>query len=210
MNPPVLVGISPGDGRDLVPWLAALAQAGLPALCLRESPHGALYEWLAAVASVPTVMIHARTLGHRDLRALEDRTGRALGLHLPNKPYHAPLPALWSQSTHRAKDVDRALGLGASWVTLSPVFSPTSKPGDARKTLGIDQFLAIANHRQVLALGGITPARHHALVRQGAAGSAVLGGLFGAPSPGAAAQALGQYLARILHQRTVASPARNG
>ena len=58
---------------------------------------------------------------------------------------------------------------------------------------GLERFLAVARGRQVYALGGVTPTRHHELAERGGAGSAVLGDLFGQPSPRAAAERLTAY-----------------
>lgn len=180
-----LLAISPGDGRDLRPWLDAMAEAGLAELLLREKQARA--EEVAAmaafaVARIPVVRVHADCAGARAL---------GLPLHLSGgaTTHHG---AGWSSSCHSAVEVDRALGLGADFCLYSPVFSPTSKQ-DGRATLGEAGFLAVGRGRAVLALGGITPSRAARLHAQGCTGVAVLGDLFGQPTPADAAARVRAY-----------------
>ncbi len=170
---PALVAITPGDGRDLVPWLEALGAAGLPGVLLREPSLEP--RWVAAaVQAVPVVWLHWRC-----------RDPRRYGL-----PVHEQ-----RQSCHSAAEVDQALASGAAWALLSPVWAPTSKPDDSRPPLGLERFLAVAAERPVIALGGVTPDRYAALRAHGAS-AAVLGDLFGQPDPVAASERLCRYLAR--------------
>jgi len=183
---PSLVAISPGDhgtGRDLAEWLSVLGRAGLPAVLIRE-PHvdritlRAVVD--AACKDVPVVWIHARcadTFGlptHISARGTPPRNGQ------------------WGRSCHTAQEVDEALAAGAAWTVLSPVWTPHSKPDDARLPLGPERFLNIARGRPVLALGGVTVARYQMLRRGGAHGAAVLGSVLGAPSLGEATARLNQ------------------
>ena len=80
---------------------------------------------------------------------------------------------------------------GASWAFLSPIHPPTSKADD-RPTLGSEVFHGLRG--PVYALGGMTPDRHREAVAAGAIRSAVLGDLFGQPSPTAAAERLTTWL----------------
>jgi thiamine-phosphate pyrophosphorylase len=116
-------------------------------------------------------------------------------LHLPSggltpedvRP-HLPAGRLVSVAVHDVEEARRARG--ADLALVSPVFSPGSKPGDTRPTLGPEGFrtLAAALPCPALALGGITPER--ALLLGGAAGFAVISGVLEAEDPGAAARAL--------------------
>lgn len=108
-----------------------------------------------------------------------------LTVHLPARAWR---PGPFGVSCHTAADVDRAFDGGALYVTLSPVW-PTSKPGDDRHGLGPDRFLEIAAGRPVLALGGVTPPRWHALRARGAHGAAVMSGLFADDDPAAVMRA---------------------
>lgn len=189
MTVPALVGITPGDherGRDLHPWIRALGGAGLPGLIVRE-PHlsrAALEALVAhAEAHVPWVAVHDRNPAARSL-------GRALHLAASEPP---PARGPWGRSCHTRAEVEGAWRAGASWVTWSPVWAPSSKQGDARVPLGLDRFLT-APGAPVLALGGVTPERLHQLLDRGGHGAAVLGGLFGAADPRGAAVRCRAYL----------------
>jgi thiamine monophosphate synthase len=170
-----LLAISPGDGRDLVAWLEALAQGGLAAVLLREPevPEPRLHEAvLAAQRLGMSVAVHERCPG---APALARRTGTILhvraGSPVPAQPFAA--------STHDRREVQAALGAGAVYVLLSPVWRPSSKPQDEREPLGLEAFLDLAGGyppRRVLALGGVSPERM-ALLRAHGAGGAVLGPL---------------------------------
>ena len=77
---------------------------------------------------------------------------------------------------------------GVDYATLSPLFSPSSKPDDTRPTLGVR---ALAGHGlPVFALGGIDVDNAGACVAAGAAGVAVIGVLFSATDPRRALLAL--------------------
>ncbi|HEX8433476.1 thiamine phosphate synthase [Archangium sp.] len=101
---------------------------------------------------------------------------------------HLPTGRLVSVAVHDAQEARRARG--ADLALVSPVFSPGSKPGDTRPTLGPEGFRALASALPcpALALGGITP--ESALLLGGATGFAVISGVLEAEDPGAAARAL--------------------
>lgn len=167
-----LLGISPGDGRDLCPWLEALGRAGLPGVLIREPnvDRETLDRWVGlAVDGLPFVAVH-----DRNPHAREIARRRGVPLHVASDTPPPPVP--FAASTHSADEVDDALAAGAVYCLLSPVWSPLSKPDDVRPPLGPDRFLAIAGARPVLALGGVTPERFRVLQAAGA-GAAVLGGL---------------------------------
>jgi thiamine-phosphate pyrophosphorylase len=86
-------------------------------------------------------------------------------------------------SAHRRKDIEIAKFAGADYATLSPIFPSASKPGYG-PSLGLDGLAGAATcSLPVLALGGITTANAKDCLDAGAAGIAVLGGIFGAPDP---------------------------
>ncbi len=177
----MLLAITPGDGRDLDPWIESLADAGLRAVLIREPHLGPeAFEDLArrAARRIEEVVLH-ETNPHAAT------TAARLGLRVHHR----------TASAHSAADLDRAFAHGARWALLSPVFRPTSKPDDERPPLGNATFLQWAAGRPVLALGGVTPERHGELLAKGAFGSAVLGALFGAPDPDAAANVLRRFTA---------------
>ena len=91
-------------------------------------------------------------------------------LHLPSASapaidYRAQLPQPYciSTSVHNADELPRARG--ASFVLLSPVFTPRSKPHDTRPPLGVDGFntLRALAPCPTFALGGIDASNAHLL-----------------------------------------------
>ncbi|WP_164016190.1 thiamine phosphate synthase [Pyxidicoccus trucidator] len=101
---------------------------------------------------------------------------------------HLPAERLVSVAVHDVAEARAARG--ADLALVSPVFSPGSKPGDTRATLGARGFetLAATLPCPALALGGITPER--AATVRGAAGFAVISAVLEAEDPAAAARAL--------------------
>jgi thiamine-phosphate pyrophosphorylase len=101
---------------------------------------------------------------------------------------HLP-PGRWvSVAVHDAHEAQAARG--ADLALVSPVFSPGSKPGDTRPTLGPEGFrkLAALLPCPALALGGVTSER--AARVKGAAGFAVISAVLEAEKPTEAARAL--------------------
>jgi thiamine-phosphate pyrophosphorylase len=116
-------------------------------------------------------------------------------LHLPAgglapRDVRAHLPAgRWvSMAVHDEEEARRAEG--AALALVGPVFSPGSKPGDTRPTLGPEGYRSLAARLScpALALGGITVERARLL--EGAAGHAVISAVLEAEEPGATARAL--------------------
>jgi thiamine-phosphate pyrophosphorylase len=87
-------------------------------------------------------------------------------------------------SAHNLEEAQRAAAERADYITLSPIFTPVSKPGHG-PPLGLEalQQVARAVPIPVIALGGITPVNARSCLEAGAAGVAVLGGLMEAPHP---------------------------
>jgi thiamine-phosphate pyrophosphorylase len=183
---PPLLAITPGDGRPLGPWIDALAGAGLRLLLVREPQldDAGLRALVERAGRLLTVVVHARHPA-----AASTGAGRHVADgHPPEGPY--PRGA----SCHDGAGLDAAFAGGADYALLSPVWRPTSKPDDTRPTLGLPTFLRLAAGRIVYALGGATPSRLAAVRRRGGHGVAVLGDLFGRPTPGAAARRLATYM----------------
>lgn len=104
-----------------------------------------------------------------------------------------PPGALLGASRHAEDALDRDTLGDVDYVTLSPVFRPTSKAGDTRLRLGVTGLAEGAQRSgvPVVALGGIQPTDVHACFVAGASAVAVLGGINEADDP---AGALGAYL----------------
>jgi hypothetical protein len=183
MHLPALVAITPGDGRDLRPWVDALASAGLPGLLIREVDIGlAPLQTLVRYATtrIRWVWVHGKC-GHVP--------HQATGEHMPVKPTSRP----FGRSCHDPAELQHAFRAGATWAFYSPIFPPTSKPNDRRPPIGLLGLEEVAPLGAVYALGGVTPERHAQVVHTGAVGSAVLGDLFGRRSPEEAAARLRDY-----------------
>lgn len=121
---------------------------------------------------------------HLGVDALPVVTARAL----------LPEGALIGVSTHATSEVWSAARAGASYAHLAPIFSPLSK-APSRTPLGLGALSQTRNAGiAVLAQGGIDAAKAAEVVRAGAAGIAVTGGILAAPDPGRAAAALRRAL----------------
>ena len=83
---------------------------------------------------------------------------------------------------------ERAVAQGASYVAFGAFFATTSKLTTRRAGTALLREAAALGVPRV-AIGGITPDNAPALVAAGADLVAVIGGVFGAPDPAAAAQA---------------------
>ena len=99
--------------------------------------------------------------------------------------------ALIGRSAHDTTEAAAAFEGGADYVTLSPVFPSTSKPGYG-PVLGLDGLAAVARRLSgpVIALGGVTAANGPSCLAQGAAGLAVMGEVMRAAQPEAEVAAL--------------------
>ena len=178
----MLIAITPGLGRDLAVEVAAARSGGADAVVLREP-----VLWSELV--MPGVLLHGRTPG-----AVQAAIASGCGLHLPASMDAAPLRSrirgTLSQSCHDAAALRRAAAAGCDFAFLSPVFSPHSKPGDVRPTLGLAGLaaLCLAAPLPVVALGGIGPAQAADCLRAGASGIACIGAIFSAGDVTAAAR----------------------
>ncbi|MEO0854476.1 MAG: thiamine phosphate synthase, partial [Cyanobacteria bacterium J06648_11] len=78
---------------------------------------------------------------------------------------------LLGASRHATDPLDASDLSSADYATISPIFSPTSKPGDRRPTLGLEGLTACVRRsvRPLVALGGIQPECVCAVMRAGAA-----------------------------------------
>jgi thiamine-phosphate pyrophosphorylase len=97
---------------------------------------------------------------------------------------------LISRAVHSVEAAVRAERDGADIVQLGTVFETPSKPG--RAAIGVDGVRAVcaALRVPVIAIGGISAANAGGVLRAGAAGVAVIGAIFDADDPRAAAASL--------------------
>jgi thiamine-phosphate pyrophosphorylase len=98
--------------------------------------------------------------------------------------------ALVGVSAHRLADVAAAAAAGADYVTLSPIFLTTSKPGygPALGPAGIEAAAKLGT--AVVALGGVTANAARTCLDAGAAGVAVMGEIMRSDDPGRTAARL--------------------
>ena len=123
----------------------------------------------------------------------------ATGVHLPENAApvtetkaHANNDLYVGCSVHSLDAAERREAEGADFVTYSPIYPTTSKPGYG-PAVGITSLAAVAEGVKlpVFALGGITPARVAACLTAGASGVAVMSGVM---SPTSAGEQAKRYL----------------
>jgi thiamine-phosphate pyrophosphorylase len=120
------------------------------------------------------------------------------GVHLASHTALAPVRSqllpkmLLGVSRHGSDPLDESdIGL-ADYATMSPIYSPTSKPEDSRETLGPSGLRDCVQRsiRPLVALGGMQPGRIAEAMDQGAAAIAISGAILQADDPAAMLQAL--------------------
>lgn len=134
------------------------------------------------------------------------RESAAAGVHLPESDdvgaHVAAVRGLCGEAVlvscavHSVEAAQRAASAGADLLQFGTVFASGSKPGVA--PAGIDGLVAVVEsvHVPVIPIGGITAANAGDAIAAGAAGVAVIGAIFDAPDPRAAAHALRQAIAQ--------------
>jgi thiamine-phosphate pyrophosphorylase len=196
-DPPLLLIT---DRRQAARPLAEIVEAALAAGCrwisVREKDLP-LSEQLALAASLrPTVQRHgARLTLHGAVACSESAAALLDGIHLPDGA-DVSLARNWRG---RAKLVGRSIHSAAQaaaasdvdYLIAGPIYETASKPGYG-PALGPQGFRAFAHATSipVLAIGGIDAANVGALMQDGAAGVAVMGGIMRAPDPAAETRAL--------------------
>lgn len=80
----------------------------------------------------------------------------------------------------------------ADYATISPVYSPVSKPNDRRNTLGLEGLRDSVrrSYRPLVALGGIKPGRVSVAIAHGVKAVAVIGAVMAAENPASVVQRL--------------------
>lgn len=165
-------------GSDLVETVTSCAQVGPAAVVLRELDlaEGERRTLARSLLAAGVTLISART-----------QVEGAAGVHLAaSQPPPAGRPAPFhGRSCHDEDEVLRAVGEGASYLTISPVAASASKPGygPALGVEGVRRAVAAADGVPVFALGGIDAANAAAMRRAGAHGVAVMGAVMRASDP---------------------------
>lgn len=113
----------------------------------------------------------------------------------------APVPRPLGYSAHHIMEVPPARRRVVDYVTYSPVFPTSSKPGHPGTGVAALRRFCAQSGGPVLALGGITPERARRCCAAGAAGVAVLSGILHATDPARAARAYINACMEALHRR---------
>lgn len=170
-------------GRDLVETVGRCAAGGATTVVLRE---------LDLAEDERRELVDALATSVEVISARSALAGAA-GVHLAsNQPVTEAQALPHGRSCHGPEDVARAVGEGASWVTVSPVAPSPSKPGYG-PPLGADgvrRAAAAAGGTPVYALGGVEPSAVAALRDAGAHGVAVMGAVMRATDPAAVVSGL--------------------
>ncbi len=183
-------------GRDPVEACRRVAVGGASIIQVRlkDAPPSemvALARALVGALAVP-VIVNDRV----DVALAAGAAGAHLGQEDPPldrlRP-HVPSGFLLGLSVGSPAEAERGRAWPADYWSLGPCFATGNKP-DAGAPLGIEGFGRLARlapaGTPVIAIGGVTAANAPALVRAGAAGVAVIGAVWGARDPTAAARAL--------------------
>lgn len=96
------------------------------------------------------------------------------------------------RSTHGVQDAARAQSDGADFVLLGTIYDSASHPGQPAAGTGLVRDAVERTTLPVIAIGGIMPDRIAKIAGAGAYGAAVLGGVWRAADPPAAAAAYTQ------------------
>lgn len=195
-------------GRRLIDTVAMAVDAGAGTIVLREKDLSRAKRYLLAL-SLTDLLVPA---GAVMVVASDVKMALDLGAVAVHLAVSDPVPdttgwppaMVWGRSCHSVDDVARAAAEGAGYVTLSPVFASSSKPGYG-PALGTDALAEAASAAlgaggvdatgpSIYALGGVTPENAAGCLGAGAAGVAVMGGVMAARDPGTA---VGAYLAAL-------------
>jgi thiamine-phosphate pyrophosphorylase len=191
--PPVLVITDRlSAAGDLIDIVAQVLEGGCRWLMVREKDLRT--EELAVLAGDIVDMARprgARVMINGDIDAA--RTAGADGVHLqaaediPRARLALGETALIGLSCHSGSEIEAALGAGADYVTISPVFLTDSKPGYG-PAFGLDGLASLCAKAAgpVIALAGISADNGPDCLKAGAAGIAVMGGVMRSRDPAGA------------------------
>ena len=178
--------------RPLLEVVEAVFEGGCRWLMLREKDLDAAAREALAVEIIELAKPYGtHVIVNRDFVAGAD------GIHLPqgHSVTQAQIRAvdgrLVGVSTHSLDEARTAADAGADYVTLSPIYPTSSKPGYG-PALGLDVLRHVADSipTPVVALGGVDAENAAACLEAGAAAVAVMGGVMGAVDPEAAVASL--------------------
>ncbi len=121
----------------------------------------------------------------------------AVGVHLAADDPPVSFDGITGRSCHDQHEIESAAAESLDYVTLSPVFETSSKPGyGPGLRLGGLTRAAGSAPMPVYALGGVTPANARECVAAGASGVAVMGAVMSSSSPADVVRRLLEAVAR--------------
>ncbi len=167
--------------------LLAACQGGARWFCVREAlapPREQLELYRRAARLTERFGAQLFLNGRADLA----RAAHAGGLHLPQSEisvadarlslsFHTPI----GRSVHSGDEAKRALDEGANYLVFGAVWETPSHPGQS--AAGLDALAAVCAGAKipVFAIGGVTAQNAAQCLEVGAAGVALLSGIWGAP-----------------------------
>lgn len=167
-------------GRDLVETVSRCVDAGLRAVVVRELDldRDERHDLMARIAETGATVIAAHTWC--PAAAGIHLSATQTGLDARSAPFHG-------RSCHNDEEVRRAVGGGATYLTISPVATSVSKPGYGPPvgTAGVRRAVTLAGRLPVFALGGVDPGNAETMLAAGAHGVAVMGTVMRADDPAA-------------------------
>jgi thiamine-phosphate pyrophosphorylase len=170
-----------------------VVRSGALALHLR-APNLAGGRWIQVARQIREAVEDTRSLLFVNDRVDVALAVAAHGVHLPEQgiPLEAarrllPTRIFLGCSVHSPEDARAAFSRGADYVFLGPIFQTASHPD--RQPLGLEVIERSLPGR-VIAIGGITAERAAQCIRAGAYGVAVIGAVWEAEHPAAAAEAI--------------------
>ena len=190
--------------RPLVEVAEAVFEGGCRWLMLREKDLDS-----AALAALAGEIVElakpygAHVIVNRDFIAGADGIHLPQGCSVTEAQKLAVDGALVGVSTHSLQEAMRAADHAVDYVTLSPIYPTSSKPGYG-PALGLDVLRHVADSipTPVIALGGVTADNAASCLEAGAAGVAVMGAVMKAEDPEVAVAGL---LERLKSARTTGS-----
>jgi thiamine-phosphate diphosphorylase len=183
----------------------SLFAAGLEKIALHLRAHGmagrVLYEAVADIAPAARETASWLVVNDRiDVALAAGLDHVLLGVRsLPVATARALLgnAATIGYSAHAPEEAEQAVAHGANFIVLGTIYETQSHPGRAAAGVQLVRDTAAAVRRPIIAIGGITTTRVAEVTAAGAAGVAVLSGIWSAPDAAGAAK---EYLDVLQHK----------
>lgn len=184
---PDIAVITPGGCslEQMIVRTQVLYAQGMRMLVLREptlsaGDHEILVHDLGQACPELRLIHHFKCPG---TRALLEQAPRLVHLPAFVEPGDVSGLGVHGVSVHSEQELGRAIAGGASYAMLAPVWSPNSKPGDLRATLGAQGYEQILAKSTIplYALGGVNASRIAPWKGRAGIRVALIGELFTAP-----------------------------